>query len=425
MSGRIRSIKPELLEDRKTAGLSPDAFRLFIGAILLADDFGNLRAEIGWLEGQVFWSTPATGGRSGVEECMDELTAAGLLVSYESHGQQYAAVTGWQKHQKVDHPGKPRVPGPNDDGSWRKTIQKSDRVYLIQAEDSKSLKIGVSWNPARRLATLRVASRESLRMVAEISGGVDTERQLHKKFDHLRLSGEWFSFSDEIINEFTNLANSREPSRDVARESSRGITATLAPDHDHDHDHDHEPTNTTTKTNHAHTHVEEKPKAVGSVQVIISANGDSPAKHPGNNGSSKPAIPSKPLEDPNAPYDFDPIFAKYPKGAGRAKAVKLAEKEIFTDDDYDLLALAVKNYALENKKTEAKFLQSADRFMANWRDYAFQAPPSDEGGDRYDVDLRRYGHVEIPPHKYTGPPIPCPPEIKAKIAEAMSRVKTA
>jgi two-component system sensor histidine kinase BaeS len=37
MSGRIRTIKPELLDDERTATLSDAAFRLFIGLILLAD----------------------------------------------------------------------------------------------------------------------------------------------------------------------------------------------------------------------------------------------------------------------------------------------------------------------------------------------------------------------------------------------------
>jgi len=41
VAGRIRCIKPELLEDERTAGLSHEAFRLFIGLILLSDDEGN------------------------------------------------------------------------------------------------------------------------------------------------------------------------------------------------------------------------------------------------------------------------------------------------------------------------------------------------------------------------------------------------
>ncbi|MCL2724587.1 MAG: hypothetical protein FWD69_09150 [Polyangiaceae bacterium] len=54
--GRIRSIKPEILEDAVTAGLSDVAFRIFIAVIVLADDYGRFRAEPGWLRGQIYWS---------------------------------------------------------------------------------------------------------------------------------------------------------------------------------------------------------------------------------------------------------------------------------------------------------------------------------------------------------------------------------
>ena len=57
MSGRIRTIKPELLEDAVTARLSSVAFRTFIALIVLADDYGNFRAEPRFLEGHIFWST--------------------------------------------------------------------------------------------------------------------------------------------------------------------------------------------------------------------------------------------------------------------------------------------------------------------------------------------------------------------------------
>ena len=44
MAGRIRSIKPELLEDEKAAALSDAAWRLFVSSWLLADDYGCFRA---------------------------------------------------------------------------------------------------------------------------------------------------------------------------------------------------------------------------------------------------------------------------------------------------------------------------------------------------------------------------------------------
>lgn len=107
MSGRIRSIKPELLEDAVTAGLSHEAFRLFIGLLLLADDPGNFRAEPEWLRGQVFWRQPAA---TPVAELLEELHP--LVLFYEAKGQRYGAVRNWKKHQKISHPAPGRVPGP-------------------------------------------------------------------------------------------------------------------------------------------------------------------------------------------------------------------------------------------------------------------------------------------------------------------------
>ena len=110
MSGRIRSIKPELLEDAITAGLSHEAFRLFIGMILVADDHGNFRASPRWLEGQVFHAQPLTDGVT-METLFAEL-AKKLVLFYLIEGQPYASITGWRKHQRIENAGENRVPMP-------------------------------------------------------------------------------------------------------------------------------------------------------------------------------------------------------------------------------------------------------------------------------------------------------------------------
>lgn len=108
MSGRIRSIKPELLDDAVTANLSDMAFRLFIATIVLADDYGRLRAEPGWLMGQIFWARTVQ-----VETFLAALGELEPLIRfYTVNGQRYAEIRNWAKHQKVSHPGKPRVPAP-------------------------------------------------------------------------------------------------------------------------------------------------------------------------------------------------------------------------------------------------------------------------------------------------------------------------
>jgi hypothetical protein len=103
---RIRSIKPELLEDERTARLSHVEWRLFVSLLLLADDYGNLRAAPDRILGAALWAHP----REDVAKILDGIVAAGLVVIYAAGSQTYAHISGWDKHQKVDHPGKPLCP---------------------------------------------------------------------------------------------------------------------------------------------------------------------------------------------------------------------------------------------------------------------------------------------------------------------------
>lgn len=107
MSGRIRTVKPEWLDDERLALASSDARVLSIALILLADDFGNGRASLPLLAGRVFPGKIL----ETLESALAELT--GWFVElYSADGQQYFHIRNWTKHQKVDKPGKPRVPAP-------------------------------------------------------------------------------------------------------------------------------------------------------------------------------------------------------------------------------------------------------------------------------------------------------------------------
>lgn len=112
MSGRIRTIKPELLEDEKTAGLSHSTWRAFVSILLLADDYGNLRANPKLLDGAIFWARDA---EHDIEKVIAELNEAGLVQLYAHNGQRYIHIRKWAKHQKVDRPGPARCPQPPSD----------------------------------------------------------------------------------------------------------------------------------------------------------------------------------------------------------------------------------------------------------------------------------------------------------------------
>lgn len=113
MAGRIRTIKPEILDDEKTAHLSHLEWRLFVSLWMIADDYGNLRADPSYVRGQALWGTPDTTLES-VGDALDRLARVRLVTKYRVRDQMYLHITTWDRHQKVDKPGKPRMPGPHE-----------------------------------------------------------------------------------------------------------------------------------------------------------------------------------------------------------------------------------------------------------------------------------------------------------------------
>lgn len=114
MAGRIRTIKPEVLEDEKAALLSDEAWRLWVSLWVLVDDYGNARAGERYLAAQVWQDT----GRK-THAPLVELIKAGFLIPYSVAGQHYVSVKAWSKHQRINNAGQARVPDPSeDDGQW-------------------------------------------------------------------------------------------------------------------------------------------------------------------------------------------------------------------------------------------------------------------------------------------------------------------
>jgi hypothetical protein len=109
---RIRTLKPEILEDAKTSRLSDACWRTFVSLILLADDHGNLHAEPDRLEAAIFWGSRDP--RDTFANILETLASVSLVEFYEVRGQRFAHIVGWDRHQKVDKPSRPRVPRPCD-----------------------------------------------------------------------------------------------------------------------------------------------------------------------------------------------------------------------------------------------------------------------------------------------------------------------
>lgn len=111
MAGRIRSIKPEILEDEEASRLSSDAWRLWVSMWTLADDHGNLHAAPSKLHGQVFWARPP---HDPVPVLLQELVDARRIKVYRVNGSQFVHINNWEKHQRIDNAGKKRAPKPEE-----------------------------------------------------------------------------------------------------------------------------------------------------------------------------------------------------------------------------------------------------------------------------------------------------------------------
>ena len=76
--------------------------------------------------------------------------------------------------------------------------------YFIKEEDSSFVKIGTvssKWNLESRLSSLQTATPHVLVLI----GVTDMkEKDLHRKFGHLRCRGEWFEYTKEIENFLKN-----------------------------------------------------------------------------------------------------------------------------------------------------------------------------------------------------------------------------
>ncbi len=115
MSGRIRTIKPEWLEDEGLLRAGSDARVLSVALILIADDYGRGRCIPEVLAGQVF-PFDAEPSRA-CREALARLSRMGFVELYEVRGQQYYGIRNWSKHQRVDKPSNPRVPAPSESNS--------------------------------------------------------------------------------------------------------------------------------------------------------------------------------------------------------------------------------------------------------------------------------------------------------------------
>ncbi len=112
---RIRSIKPEFWKSEAIAR-HPHRTRLtFIALWSYVDDNGVGRDIPQIIAGELFaLEDDPREALASVREDLARLREAGRITRYTVEGKPYLHVTGFDEHQRIDKPGKPRYPLPTD-----------------------------------------------------------------------------------------------------------------------------------------------------------------------------------------------------------------------------------------------------------------------------------------------------------------------
>lgn len=90
----------------------------------------------------------------------------------------------------------PEQPAPVDTpppSPKRKATSSKAHTYLIAADGTHLVKIGIAKDPARRLKELQTGQPMTLHLLWSVVG--DYERDLHVHFDAYRVRGEWFDLT--------------------------------------------------------------------------------------------------------------------------------------------------------------------------------------------------------------------------------------
>lgn len=118
---RIRTVKPEAWRDARLGRASLDAQLLWVKLLGLADDAGRFPADPGSILGHGYPLTIVQHAPH-VEEWLQELADAGLIVLYQ-HGQEaYGVFPRFREHQVVNRPSRSRLPEPPTHvACWRYT----------------------------------------------------------------------------------------------------------------------------------------------------------------------------------------------------------------------------------------------------------------------------------------------------------------
>lgn len=84
-------------------------------------------------------------------------------------------------------------------------------VYVIRAEGTDAVKIGLASDPIARMKQLQIGTPHRLKIIREIAGDRRDEKSFHRHFKKFRQFGEWFLFHEDMLTYCPNLHRDRAP----------------------------------------------------------------------------------------------------------------------------------------------------------------------------------------------------------------------
>lgn len=184
-----RIIKETLCSSEKLAALSDFEFRLWIGLILQADDYGRGDARPAIIKGHVFPLRERLPLKD-IENSLANLAAAGCVSLYAVDGRPYFQFPNWSQHQRIRN-AKPKFPQPVAD------IRGDSPQVAASCGPIQSNPNPIQSNPAERAQ--EAAARPAFDTV---------EVYASSNLDHLSPSNmdELVSFLDDLPEEVVRYA---------------------------------------------------------------------------------------------------------------------------------------------------------------------------------------------------------------------------
>lgn len=117
---RIRSIKPEFWRSPDISCLAIEDRLLFVGLWSYVDDNGVGEDRVSRIAADLFaddLERDPSGTFARVSRGLASLSEAGRIVRYTVEGRDFVEIVNWSKHQRIDKPGKARMPTSDHDSA--------------------------------------------------------------------------------------------------------------------------------------------------------------------------------------------------------------------------------------------------------------------------------------------------------------------